>query len=219
MSTACAPFSMTKIVLIAGGDLDQLAPDADCYVGVDAGALRVLERQLPLSLAIGDFDSISAEELALIRQSAGDVVTLPRHKDDTDLEAALKIVLARYPGRQVTVYGGFGGRLDHQLSNIFLPSDPDLAPDLTRIQLQDRQNLVTYYPSGISQIASVAGYDYVSFFPVGGEILSIQNAKYNLEAGHTYQKACYASNEFVDGDIQVSLSRGYLLVIQSRDRR
>ncbi len=55
--------SMIKIAVIAGGSFDCLPEPADLYVGVDAGSLRLLDHSLPLDWAIGDFDSVTPEEL------------------------------------------------------------------------------------------------------------------------------------------------------------
>ncbi len=54
---------MIKIAVIAGGSFDCLPEPADLYVGVDAGSLRLLDHSLPLDWAIGDFDSVTPEEL------------------------------------------------------------------------------------------------------------------------------------------------------------
>ena len=54
-------------VFFAGGDRGHYRTDFDCFVGVDRGSLWVLEEDLPLTLAIGDFDSVTADERQLIQ--------------------------------------------------------------------------------------------------------------------------------------------------------
>ncbi len=61
---------MIKIAVIAGGSFDCLPEPADLYVGVDAGSLRLLDHSLPLDWAIGDFDSVTPEELGRIKDLA-----------------------------------------------------------------------------------------------------------------------------------------------------
>ena len=61
----------TRVAVFAGGDRGHYRTDFDCYVGVDRGSLWVLEKKLPLALAVGDFDSVTADE----RQ--GDSKTVP----------------------------------------------------------------------------------------------------------------------------------------------
>ena len=138
--------SMGNIAILAGGDCTLLTRDHDAYVGVDGGCLKLLEQGLPLELAVGDFDSVSQTDLNNIKAQAKQVVQSVPEKNDTDLELALKAAFEAYPNAAVTVYGAFGGRLDHFLSNIFLPTDPDLAPYMQQIQLVDGQNRLLWLP-------------------------------------------------------------------------
>ena len=70
-------------------------------------------------LAVGDFDSVSRSELEMIQSATKDCMIAPAEKDDTDTELALKITFQLYPEAEVTIFGAFGGRIDHMLSNIF----------------------------------------------------------------------------------------------------
>ena len=60
----------TKVAVFAGGDRGHYRTDFDCFVGVDRGSLWVLEENLPLALAVGDFDSVTAEERQVIQKRA-----------------------------------------------------------------------------------------------------------------------------------------------------
>ncbi|MGT2950874.1 thiamine diphosphokinase [Streptococcus cuniculi] len=210
---------MTKIALIAGGDIDGISSSYDLYVGVDRGSLYLLEHDLPLDMAIGDFDSVTASERQRIAQAAAVFVEAPAEKDDTDLELALKAVFARYPSAMVTVYGAFGGRLDHMMSNLFLASEPDLAPYMRQIELVDAWNIVRFYPAGLHQISPIEGMTYVSFMPADESRLTIAHAKYPLNESNYFFKKCYSSNEFIGKEIECIIDKGYMVLIYSRDRR
>lgn len=210
--------SMGNIAILAGGDCTLLLRDHDVYVGVDGGCLKLLEQGLPLDMAVGDFDSVSENDLNNIKVQAKQVVQSVPEKNDTDLELALKAVFDAYPNAAVTVYGAFGGRLDHFLSNIFLPTDPDLAPYMQQIQLVDGRNRLLYRPAGCHEILPDPAMSYVGFMPVGGSHLEITGAKYPLHPENYFLKAMYGSNEFLDQPIQVSLDRGYLVIVYSKDR-
>ncbi|MCC9984622.1 thiamine diphosphokinase, partial [Streptococcus agalactiae] len=97
-----------------------------------------------------------------------------------DTELALKTIFKEFPEAQVTVFGAFGGRIDHMMSNIFLPSDTDLEPFMSQIRLKDEQNIVTYLPSGKNQVSRIEGMSYVSFMPESESTLQISGAKYEL---------------------------------------
>ena len=209
---------MVKIVVVAGGDSSLLPKNQDIYLGVDGGCLKLLEQGLPLDIAVGDFDSVSEIDLRKIQAQAKQVVQSVPEKNDTDLELALKTVFEDYPDAAVTVYGAFGGRLDHFLSNIFLPTDPDLAPYMEQIQLVDEQNRLVFRPAGSHEIQPDPTMTYVGFMPVGEGRLEITGAKYPLRAENYFLKAMYGSNEFLDQAIQVSLDRGYLVIVYSKDR-
>jgi thiamine diphosphokinase len=195
-----------------------LPKNQDIYLGVDGGCLKLLKQGLPLDIAVGDFDSVSEVDLRKIQAQAKQVVQSVPEKNDTDLELALKTVFEDYPDAAVTVYGAFGGRLDHFLSNIFLPTDPDLAPYMEQIQLVDEQNRLVFRPAGSHEIQPDPTMTYVGFMPVGEGRLEITGAKYPLHPENYFLKAMYGSNEFLDQAIQVSLDRGYLVIVYSKDR-
>ncbi|HEM4046859.1 TPA: thiamine diphosphokinase [Streptococcus suis] len=209
---------MIKIAVIAGGSFDCLPEPADLYVGVDAGSLRLLDHSLPLDWAIGDFDSVTPEELGRIKDLAERFLQAPAEKDDTDLELALKKIFKAYPQAQVRIYGALGGRMDHMMSNLFLAAEPDLAAYMERIELVDRQNIVRFRPAGQHRLSPIAGMKYISFMPSDQSRLTIRHAKYPLDASNYFFKKCYASNEFIDRDIDIQLDQGYVVLIYSKDR-
>ena len=133
---------MIKVALFAGGDLRYFAGDFDYFVGVDRGSLYLIEQGFPLNLAVGDFDSISAEELKQVTSQAECLIQAPAEKDDTDTELALKTIFKDWPEAQVTIFGAFGGRLDHLMSNLFLPSEPK----------ETIEGVILDVPRGVSQI-------------------------------------------------------------------
>ena len=103
-------------------------------------------------------------------------------------------------------------------NDIFLPTDPDLAPYMEQIQLVDGQNRLIYRSAGCHEIQPDPAMSYVGFMPVGQGRLEITGAKYPLHQENYFLKAMYGSNEFLDQLIQVSLDRGYLVIVYSKDR-
>ncbi|HEO0282911.1 TPA: thiamine diphosphokinase [Streptococcus agalactiae] len=209
---------MTKIALFAGGDLTYFEYDFDYFVGIDRGSLFLLKNGLSLDMAVGDFDSITEDELFYIKHYCSNIVSASAEKNDTDTELALKTIFKEFPEAQVTVFGAFGGRIDHMMSNIFLPSDTDLEPFMSQIRLKDEQNIVTYLPSGKNQVSRIEGMSYVSFMPESESTLQISGAKYELNKSNYFKKKMYSSNEFMTSPIEVELKDGYLIIIYSKDR-
>ncbi|OFR38712.1 thiamine pyrophosphokinase [Streptococcus sp. HMSC071H03] len=181
---------MTKIALFAGGMIDSFQVDFDIFIGVDRGSLFLIEQGICPDLAVGDFDSVSEEELALICSQSKEVLQAQPEKDDTDLELAVKAVFARSPQAQVTIFGAFGGRLDHTLANIFLPSNPEITPYMQQIRLCNAQNQLCYCPQGRHEVKPVAGMNYLAFMPADNSRLSIEGAKYPLNESNYFLKKC-----------------------------
>lgn len=211
---------IVKIALVAGGHLtSQLdATEFDYFVGIDRGSLFLLKNGLSLAMAIGDFDSVSQQEFEDIKAHADRLVRAKSEKNHTDTELALQEVFKVWPSAQVTLFAGLGGRLDHSLSNLFLPSEPSLAPFMSQISLDDGQNWVTFRPAGSHEILPRQDMTYVSFLPEGGR-LTISGAKYPLNTSNFFSKKIYSSNEFLDSPIRLDLDKGYVIIIYSRDGR
>lgn len=209
---------MIKIALFAGGTIDSFQMDFDLFIGVDGGSLFLIEQGICPDLAVGDFDSVSEKELALICSQSKEVLQAQPEKDDTDLELAVKAVFARYPQAQVTIFGAFGGRLDHTLANIFLPSNPEITPYMQQIRLCNAQNELRYCPQGRHEIKPVAGMNYLAFMPVDDGRLTIEGAKYPLNESNYFFKKVYASNEFIDEPVFLECQSDYVIVIYSKDR-
>lgn len=209
---------MIKIALFAGGTIDNFQMDFDLFIGVDRGSLLLIEQGICPDLAVGDFDSVSEKELALICSQSKEVLQAQPEKDDTDLELAVKAAFARYPQAQVTIFGAFGGRLDHTLANIFLPSNPEITPYMQQIRLCNAQNELRYCPQGRHEIKPVAGMNYLAFMPADDSRLTIEGAKYPLNESNYFFKKVYASNEFIDEPVFLECQSGYVIVIYSKDR-
>lgn len=209
---------MTKIAIFSGGMIDSFQVDFDLFIGVDRGSLFLIEQGIYPDLAIGDFDSVSEEELALVCSQSKEILQAQPEKNDTDLELAVKTAFVRYPQAQVTIFGAFGGRLDHTLANIFLPSDPEIMPYMQQIRLCSAQNELSYYPQGCHEIKPVVGMDYLAFMSVSNSQLTIEGAKYPLNESNYFLKKVYASNEFIDEPVFLECQSGYAIVIYSKDR-
>ena len=137
----------------------------------------------------------------------------------TDLELALLTIFEKNPQAEVTIFGALGGRIDHMLANVFLPSNPNVAPYMRQIEIEDGQNLIGYCPEGISQLEPRLDYDYLAFMPVRDSQLTILGAKYELTEENFFFKKVYASNEYIDREVSVTCPDGYVVVLHSKDRR
>jgi thiamine pyrophosphokinase len=112
-----------RAIVVAGGDrdVDAVPPEwSDALViGADSGVDFAHALGLRVDVAVGDFDSVSADGLARAEAAGARVERHPNEKDETDLELALDA--ARAAGAtDVLVLGIGGGRFDHLLGNVLL---------------------------------------------------------------------------------------------------
>ena len=92
----------------------------DLVIAADAGFAACGRLGLRPDLAVGDFDSAGAADLARLDASGIPVVRVPAEKDESDLELALVEAVQR-GARTVVVLGALGGpRIEHELSAIEL---------------------------------------------------------------------------------------------------
>jgi thiamine pyrophosphokinase len=189
-------------------------PDDPCdLIGVDRGALVLAENGRRMKLSVGDFDSVDEKDLSLIAEYSDEMIRLNPVKDDSDSESAIRLLISRGYDR-ITLLGGLGGRLDHELVNL------KLAEEFAgRIWLKNEQNLITVLNEGNYEI-DPAGYRYISFFAVMPSVITLEQMKYPLNERILYPGDLYAlSNEITGNKGIVRISSGKVLMIQSDDRR
>jgi len=209
------------IAIVAGGHVNkQMLTQLhtfDYVIGVDRGALYLIQQHIYPNLAIGDFDSVSKEEREYIRAhsqiySACDAVD----KNHTDTELAFYHALAMNP-QQITLFGATGTRLDHTLANIHLLR---IALDKgIYCQIIDNHNIVMLINKNI--ILKREPYPYISFLPLSLTVtgITLTGCKYPLHQATLHIGQTLAvSNEWEAEEIVVRIQAGYLLIIYSRDK-
>jgi len=86
-------------------------------IAVDRGIDCLHDQDIRPTLAVGDFDSVSAEGLAWAQHLTppAELVQVAREKDFSDLDLALRLCCER-GSRDLLLLGFIGGRLDHQMA-------------------------------------------------------------------------------------------------------
>lgn len=211
-----------NVLLVAGGSPAEWptidAAAIDYFVGVDRGSLFILEKDWRLDLAVGDFDSLTNQEKEQVTAAATEVEQAQAEKDDTDTQLALVRVFAKFPKAQITIVGATGGRLDHFLSNLWLPLENRFEPFIRQIEIRDRLNSFSYYLPGSYTLTKEPQMKYLAYCcltPVTN--LSLTESKYTLTSTDFDRPLSLASNEFVGTHASFSFDTGCILVIQSRD--
>jgi thiamine pyrophosphokinase len=214
---------MKRAIIFANGELPELEtirrllqPD-DLLIAADGGARHCRALGLTPQWVIGDFDSLSAEELGALEQAGATLLRHPRDKDETDLELALLEAAAR-GAASVLVLGAFGGRLDMTLANVLLLTHPKLADVHVELRHGPQTAWLVRPPGGV--VSGEPG-DTVSLLPLDGDVFGVvtHGLRYPLR-GETLVTgpARGVSNTLTESPARLELTAGLLLVIHSAQR-
>ncbi|MFA7156480.1 MAG: thiamine diphosphokinase [Bacilli bacterium] len=176
----------------------------DYVVGVDLGASQLLENEIRIDLAIGDFDSIKKEDLERIKKVAKKHIVLDKSKDETDLEAALKIF---ENGSKITIVGALKGeRSDHYFNHFLLLNKYDNLD----IKIIDKKNEITLLKKG-NHFIKKEDYKYFSIFCLDSAII-------NVSAAFAYPLTYYEINLYSTNCISNELIKdsGYIEVLNGQ---
>ncbi|MFT9388652.1 MULTISPECIES: thiamine diphosphokinase [Leuconostoc] len=211
-----------QINILAGGPTelwpDNLFEEPGLWIGADRGAWRLYQHGMAMMMAVGDFDSLAASELATLQAhlQANEIIHVQAEKDETDTELALRYAQEQKPD-QIKVFGATGGRVDHLLSNLWLMADPVFHDIVEKTTFIDRLNTVSYVQPGEKTVRKVPHTKYLGFMPINDVAdFHIIDAKYPLALTENVAKM-WSSNEFKTDVVHISLKTGIVMVTQSRD--
>lgn len=190
---------MNLLCSLRNVDKDVFQEQQNEWIGIDRGTLELLNHQIMPVAAVGDFDSVTNEELHQIKKQI-EIDPVKKEKDDTDL--ALAVNLAVELGyAEIRIYGATGGRLDHFMGAVQILTKPEFLAEDIKISLIDSQNEVTVLKPGSHRISQVEGMKYVSFIPLNTNIrIKLDEFKYELPYTTLEQGSTLTiSNEFKEG--------------------
>ena len=208
-----------RAVIFANGSITDLTQAqavlraGDVLIAADGGARHLQTLELSPDILIGDFDSLSAEELDALHASGSQLIQHPSRKDSTDLELAIQHALSLGAG-EVLVLGALGHRWDQTLANLLLAAWEGFST--AQISLLDgAQELRLLRPGQSLQINGKPG-DTVSLIPLCGDAHGIltRNLEYPLndETLH-FGSTRGISNVLLADTASVSLHEGMLMVV------
>jgi len=112
-----------NIVLVGAGRaeplpfLRQKLENADKTIAVDGGLQAFAALELCPDLIVGDFDSVT---LSVVKKFPhAEQLSLPVHKDQSDMEVAVEQALSHQP-QKIEILQAFGKRMDHFFANCYL---------------------------------------------------------------------------------------------------
>lgn len=201
---------MKEIVVILGQNvlIEEYDFTNKYIIGADFGALFAIQNNLKLDVAIGDFDSITPNELTLVKKNSKKIIQLNPIKDKTDSNEAIEYAYSL--GENVTILGGIqGNRIEHFLANVFLFKK---YPKLVMIDHNSRIEIVTS-PTKIFK----NDYKYISFFALEEVVdLTLKGFKYPLTNYNLkiFDPLCISNELITTGEI--IFTQGMLLMISTK---
>lgn len=200
-----------RCVLVLGGVITDYTVvkkklrDDDYFIFCDSGLYHEEKLGVKADLAVGDFDSHP-------RPDDVETVVFPSEKDDSDGYIGIKEGIKRGFG-DFLILGATGGRIDHEIANIYL------------LDYLDCQSCTSSIIDGNTRIRIVSGkeevigsdVEYFSLLAVFGTArgVTIKGAKYNLDRGIIEPSFQYGiSNEVKERAATVSVEEGRLLLVE-----
>ena len=221
---------MKKCMIVSGAPVAGTIPvTKDEYIiACDAGVGHALKAGILPDLLVGDFDTYH-EELP----EGIPVLKAPAEKDDTDTMMAVRYALEQGYG-SIRICAALGGRLDHSIGNLSaaayvaeqLGSCTVYGARETAILLcngsicLDMLQITSVLQTGMSNNSGLEAKVFVSVFSWSEQShgVSYRGLKYPLnDATLTRDFALGISNEFADGEAEITVKDGMLLIVMAMD--
>ncbi len=199
------------VAIVCGGEINNiewLKHQLGCYnliIAADSGYDKCVKCGITPQLIVGDFDSVSFQIPHDIK-----CLTFPSRKDKTDFMLCLEYCKEQQY-ENVTVFGAWGGRIDHSLGAIFALleiSKHNLYPKLVT------ENSTVFIVSNSCAIPKNNGY--ASIFALGEDAIGLTLKGFDYPLNNATLKSCSqlgVSNKIIDAVGEISLKQGKVLVV------
>lgn len=206
---------MKKALIIANGDpvskrlISKLKSNGYNYITcADGGANTLRKTGLYPDAIVGDFDSVTKENLDYFREYS-EIIRLER-QDDTDVDKSLKILISKGFSR-VILLGATGDRMDHTICNIGIVLK---YFDEIKVLLIHRKSILTPY-TGEAILNTVPG-ETISFYGFDSKVrisgtglyYPLQNCNLNISQSES------TSNVATGNNVNLMIDNGVILVIR-----
>ena len=169
-----------QAVVALGGELNDSAlvrsalDGAGLIVAADGGARRLAALGMSPHVLIGDFDSLSPDELSDHRAAGAAIVQHPAPQQRTDADVAIEEALAR-GAISLIALGVFGGdRLDHELGSLELLAG-DRLRDIPTWAVDGWTAIAVLHGRGVAETRfHGAPGDYASVVPITDRVEGVE---------------------------------------------
>ena len=195
----------------------------DRLFAVDRGLEYVQDMELVPDYVVGDFDTVDYNVLLAFEEAEGKgkVERHPAKKDETDTELAVWQAIEEKTER-ITLLGATGSRLDHVFANIGLLCqtvergiDMRIVDETNRIQILDGLRRATAEIAKKEQLGT-----YISLIPLTDRVegVTLEGVAYPVrDFTIVHGSSRTVSNEIVSEKMRITIKKGQVLLIESRD--
>ncbi len=207
-----------NITIISSGTMknkefyENVLKNSDIVICADGGANNIESLGLKPDYIIGDMDSIKPEILSKFEKEDVKIIK-DDNQEKTDTELAIELALSLNP-KKITLLGCIGSRFDHVIANAL--SLEKIPPEIEAIMLDDK-NEIRLLKGGVLNIFGSKD-DIISVTPLTSiEGLNYEGLKWDVKDGNFDFGWFGVSNRMTGSYARISLKKGKLLVIKSRD--
>lgn len=207
-------------VILSGGVMKDhlfhqaILAQADLLICVDAGARHAKSLGFLPHIVVGDFDTLSKEELVELESAGVKIVSFAKEKDYSDTHMAL-LLACELGYTRINILAALGGRFDHALANVMLLALPELNERDVRI-IDEKQEI--FLIRAKKTLEGEIG-DTLSLLPLSDEVTGIktQGLYYEVPRGTFIMGIPNGiSNLFSAKQVEIEIGNGLLLGIRVR---
>jgi thiamine pyrophosphokinase len=188
---------------------------AEFIISVDGGATHLRKLGITPDVLLGDFDSIIKEDYEYYKNIPVEIIQFPPEKDMTDTELAVEFAMNK--GYNTFVFiGALGSRYDHSMANIFILKKL-LDKGIKGVIVNETNEIILIRDK--IKINKEEGIK-VTLLPLSETVEGVTTKGLYYPLLDAVLEMCSTwgvSNEFVADIAEISLRKGLLLVIKSRD--
>lgn len=208
------PSNKKTLIILNESEPCLLDDNFDLVLAADGGYRAAKKMNLNIDVLLGDFDSITSEEIKEAESNGIKTISFPTDKDKTDGELAVDYAISKM-SKELVILGSFKEELDHALGNLFLLFKIDKVGIKSKLLTQKYEiEIITNekeYPFRI-------GHE-VSLIPVSEIVqdLNIEGFKYNLKNINVGMgQTLTLRNVIIDNKAKVYFKKGKVLSILKR---
>ncbi|SHH09551.1 thiamine diphosphokinase [Tepidibacter thalassicus] len=210
-----------KVAIISNGDIKDydfhknIVKKYDYIICADGASNHAYKMGIIPNMILGDLDSINEEVKKYFMNKKVKFNTFPSKKNKTDTEICIDYAL-NLGAKEVVLLGVIGSRMDHSLANINILYY--LIKQGIKASIVNENNEIHITDNEI-EVTGKQG-DIISIIPLYNDVegVTLKGLEYPLDNFYLkFSSSRGISNVMMGDRCKISLKKGYLLVIKSKD--